>query len=367
MTYTRLVKYVVMAIFAQSIFCQTVFSTEVDFHKEGISFVEESPVISDGPIQRRVVNTRFEFPSDDVLLEISENLVSIHGQDGCDGKIDVTAYRRENKQFNSVAWSLHERGERAELFGRYLKIVRFGGGGSEDSTVFYNSETGRKIMNSSSDLFPLNNFRIVGYQSSKAEGIPEYTPDKEELGVMLYATNEGSIVSQLAIFGGKDDPGWTPEISFKVGKEPPTKVLPPMNTSLDCLKCQLTGFSIILTFDENQSVVIPVIQDSLDITHASVPRGMRIQLKNIVPNDSYLRESRFKDLGGKSKEDLRLLRNEIYARHGNSFDDSNIRAYFKGQSWYKEVNSRKVLDVDLSNTEIDMLKKIGYYEGKGKQ
>ncbi len=46
------------------------------------------------------------------------------------------------------------------------------------------------------------------------------------------------------------------------------------------------------------------------------------------------RKLKKKDLRGLSKEELRLARNEIYARHGRMFSDQELQDYFDGQSWY---------------------------------
>lgn len=42
------------------------------------------------------------------------------------------------------------------------------------------------------------------------------------------------------------------------------------------------------------------------------------------------------DLGGLSKWELDVARNEIYARHGRGFNRSDLREYFRGQAWYSE-------------------------------
>ena len=48
-------------------------------------------------------------------------------------------------------------------------------------------------------------------------------------------------------------------------------------------------------------------------------------------NDVFLDKS---DLQGLSKADLRLARNEIYARYGYVFDSKELQDYFSSQSWY---------------------------------
>ena len=41
------------------------------------------------------------------------------------------------------------------------------------------------------------------------------------------------------------------------------------------------------------------------------------------------------DLKGKTAEELRRARNEIFARHGRKFEDVALRGYFESCSWYK--------------------------------
>ena len=52
-------------------------------------------------------------------------------------------------------------------------------------------------------------------------------------------------------------------------------------------------------------------------------------------------------------EDLRVLRNEIYARHGRVFKDPNLQKYFSAQAWYQPNPEFK--DENLSKTESDNL------------
>ncbi len=51
--------------------------------------------------------------------------------------------------------------------------------------------------------------------------------------------------------------------------------------------------------------------------------------------DSAKRKLKKSDLKGLSKEELRIARNEVYARHGRMFDDKKLQKYFDSQSWYE--------------------------------
>ena len=48
-------------------------------------------------------------------------------------------------------------------------------------------------------------------------------------------------------------------------------------------------------------------------------------------NSAYVTEE---DLAGLTTEELRLARNEIYARHGRRFNDSVLQEYFDSKEWY---------------------------------
>lgn len=72
------------------------------------------------------------------------------------------------------------------------------------------------------------------------------------------------------------------------------------------------------------------------------------------------------DLSGMSLERLRLARNEIYARHGRTFNDSELQHYFNSCDWYK-VNSGYNYSNEYSNlnsTEKYNIKFIMSYEEK---
>ena len=61
-------------------------------------------------------------------------------------------------------------------------------------------------------------------------------------------------------------------------------------------------------------------------------------------------------LGDLFAEDLRVLRNEIYARHGRVFKDADLQKYFAAQPWYKPDPT--FTDEKLSEIEIANLAKI---------
>ena len=67
-------------------------------------------------------------------------------------------------------------------------------------------------------------------------------------------------------------------------------------------------------------------------------------------------------LRGLSLHELRLLRNEIYARHGRSFKAAWLQQYFDGQPWYQFNENFK--DEELSGADKQNVELIVSYENK---
>ena len=66
------------------------------------------------------------------------------------------------------------------------------------------------------------------------------------------------------------------------------------------------------------------------------------------------------DLQGKSKAELRILRNAIYARHGYKFKSADLMSYFKKYSWYHPQSSD--VSAQLSSLEQSNVQFIKSYE-----
>jgi len=68
--------------------------------------------------------------------------------------------------------------------------------------------------------------------------------------------------------------------------------------------------------------------------------------------DSDLRYLTEEDLMPLSDYDIKLARNEIYARKGRMFNDASIQEYFDGQSWYTPIYSPEEFDA-LGNSTLN--------------
>lgn len=83
----------------------------------------------------------------------------------------------------------------------------------------------------------------------------------------------------------------------------------------------------------------------------------------LFPSDT--RYITYSDLDQFTREEVTLIRNEIYARYGYSFQSENIRSYFESQSWYyadPSVNSSTFSESMLNDYERTNLETILSYE-----
>lgn len=73
------------------------------------------------------------------------------------------------------------------------------------------------------------------------------------------------------------------------------------------------------------------------------------------------------DLEGLTKEECRIARNELYARHGRRFDDEELQGYFDSCSWYEGTTAPADFDDSVLN-EYEMANRdliVRYEEEQG--
>ncbi len=82
----------------------------------------------------------------------------------------------------------------------------------------------------------------------------------------------------------------------------------------------------------------------------------------IFPNSSDV-ELDDADLEGLSKEESRLARDEIFARHGRIYEDENLNAYFSQKDWYTGTADEDDFDMSLiTKLEWKNLDKLNDYD-----
>jgi uncharacterized protein YecT (DUF1311 family) len=83
------------------------------------------------------------------------------------------------------------------------------------------------------------------------------------------------------------------------------------------------------------------------------PGGKTPQAGMIIP-DSAERLLTAAELAGLCRAQLRLARNEIYARHGRIFDSPDLQAWFAAQPWYRPL-AREVVLSPIERANVTLL------------
>ena len=86
-----------------------------------------------------------------------------------------------------------------------------------------------------------------------------------------------------------------------------------------------------------------------------------VEMANYILPESSTRALTASDLAGLTKNQLRILRNEIYARHGRRFNDASLQQYFDSQPWYQGTIAPAQFDEgvlsEVEKANIDLIKK----------
>lgn len=97
---------------------------------------------------------------------------------------------------------------------------------------------------------------------------------------------------------------------------------------------------------------------SFSQVHAQRPAKQQQYFPGLYPEASQ-RLLNAKDLKGLNSFDLKVMRNEIYARHGYIFNTQEMKDYFNEQDWYygRYKNVDKFL-TDIEKKNIEFIKKF---------
>ena len=68
------------------------------------------------------------------------------------------------------------------------------------------------------------------------------------------------------------------------------------------------------------------------------------------------------ELQGRSKAELRVMRNEVYAHHGRVFESADLHDYFALKPWYQQ--NANYSDSLLSDVDRENIRVIQEYEDK---
>lgn len=208
----------------------------------------------------------------------SERILRAEGQQG---SVTVEAWIGKDDSPGEKLWTIQQEGDEGAVADRFYRITKHGCCGAEDTFVFFNIMSGVKVFTSTGQLFQMevpntsNSLkRYVAYRSDMASiPYPESNNRNSLAGVLEYGSEAKVLARVMIRFNGNREDTGTPKIQMlyrqKFTDSSPLELWG-ANKKND--KSSLSGFSIVLSYNRNDRIVIPVMNDTLQITRAGTPR-----------------------------------------------------------------------------------------------
>lgn len=194
--------------------------------------------------------------------------------------------------------------------------------------------------------------QLVGVQGELAKQMVEGA--KLAIAIQLVESEEpvGQVIAQTIPEDTQVDEGTEIGVTVSMGKAS-------IEESTDVLAAGETESSSITT---ESSLAQSESQASQEASSATPPSVIVSSGDYVLPQSGSVLLSAA-DLAGLDKAQLRLARNEILARHGRTFNDKSLQAYFDSKSWYGAVTKLPVgVEPKLNAIEYKNIELIKEFE-----
>lgn len=117
--------------------------------------------------------------------------------------------------------------------------------------------------------------------------------------------------------------------------------------------------------EEADYTAAPAVREYLPEVDVNAQYGDAYKNKDYILPDSDWDTVTYSDLAGLSLAELRIARNEIFARHGRLFEDDLLNKWFFSKDWYLNIHNKKApseFSYNFSQVELDNVDTIRAYE-----
>lgn len=138
---------------------------------------------------------------------------------------------------------------------------------------------------------------------------------------------------------------------------PERNIIEPQRKKRGCIATilQLIGLLVVIFF---AVVIIALLSSDEEVESDNTTQTELVVLEGDYYHITGSRELTEEDIKGKTSHELRIMRNEIYARHGYIFKDPILRDYFMRKTWYKPTT----ISVTFNDIEQYNVRFIQQYE-----
>lgn len=145
------------------------------------------------------------------------------------------------------------------------------------------------------------------------------------------------------------------QVSMPVRKEEPPVRKTPKKRGCIATILQLIGLLVVIFF---AIVISTLLSSDEEVESDNTTQTELVVLEGDYYHITGSRKLTEEDVKGKTSHELRIMRNEIYARHGYIFNKPIIRDYFMQKSWYKPTTE----SVTFNDIEQYNIRFIQQYE-----
>ena len=215
----------------------------------------------------------------------SERILRAEGQQG---SVIVQAWIGKDDSPGEKLWAINQEGDEGAVSDRFYRVTKHGCCGAEDTFVFFNIMSGVKVFTSTGQLFqievpntPNSLKRYVAYRSDMASILyPESNNRNNLAGVVEYGSDAKVLARVMIRFRGNREDTGTPKIQMLYNqKYTDSSPLELWGAEKKNDKSSLSGFSIVLSYDRSNRIVIPVSNDTLQITRAGANPRFKLSME----------------------------------------------------------------------------------------
>jgi len=220
----------------------------------------------------------YEYKGEKVWVIISQQTQLNYDDmaEGLNPTLKSTCYLFDIEKHFKKAWSISENADEGRI-GKFYEVIQAGCCSSQDNSKYYSLRTGNLVLECTSDLLEvepvnscMNMHRFIGYKSAETFSTFPYEHDSLYVGTITYASKD-SMISKIILKAVSDS---AYEKYFGLGDISFTSISKPNRINgrnhLDLWKASnsldpkdLTDFSVKVVFYDNDSIVVPIKNDSL--------------------------------------------------------------------------------------------------------
>ncbi len=326
----------IFKIFILLLFPFFTFSQNLEKNSSSSYYIEKS---KNGGFNEIVKNSRYiPFYKNGQSYIIHEDLEtsSDWGSEQPSGFVKAIAYLADkNNSILQKTWSLNTNAHNSLINDDFYITYYEGCCGGEKTYSYHSLSNGKNIFNATSDIriynSPIEDI-FVSYQAiSSSRDFPRQIYTDDLCGVITIALKEKSVV-KIALLSDEayGEYSHTPDIFFLLDPENKRRNKIHASKSIYSLN-DVDTLTIFLDF-YGAEITLIFNKGKYNNTKSTTHPNFGIKMSSI--NDHYLFQDRYFSLDKKSKIELMYLRNEIFARHGHSFNRIDLKSFFNQKNWY---------------------------------